>query len=260
MEENAGRADGPMVLPRAFSLLRLLANEAQGLNLSEVATRLNVPKSSLSTTLRGLVEQQYLTRKGPLYYLGSQAYSLASAILAGRTIRQIARPFMEQTLKDCGETVLLAVLDSDLQNATYIDFLESEKSVRFAVNIGTRRPLFACAAGRLLLAYQSADARKVYYKKADLIKQNDEKIIDSEKIESIVKQVRRTGVSISIGDYSADAAGFSSPIYNSQGEVIAALVIGVPVSRGKRERRSLSQIVKSAAHSISEVLGYKGGE
>ena len=116
-----------MVLPRAFSLLRLLAEEPQGMNLSGMAAYLDVPKSSLSSTLKALTDQGYLSRKGTLYFLGSEAYGLASTILAGRTIRQIARPYIEQTMENTGETVLLAQLDVDGKFASYIDTVESDK-------------------------------------------------------------------------------------------------------------------------------------
>lgn len=51
-----GKTDGPMALGRAMSLLRLLSGHPDGLNLSTLATALDVPKSSLLSTLTGLTE------------------------------------------------------------------------------------------------------------------------------------------------------------------------------------------------------------
>lgn len=87
MSKSPSRSEGPMVFPRAFALLRLLADTQQGLTLSAIATSLEAPKSSLSSTLKALTDQGFLSRKGTLYFLGGEAHSLASTILAGRTIR-----------------------------------------------------------------------------------------------------------------------------------------------------------------------------
>ena len=89
-----GKTDGPMALGRAMSLLRLLSNHADGLNLSTIATTLDVPKSSLLSTLNGLTEQGYLARKGSLYFIGEETWSLASALTAGRSLRKVARPIL----------------------------------------------------------------------------------------------------------------------------------------------------------------------
>ena len=99
-----------MVLPRAFALLRLLAGNPSGMNLSSVSAELDVPKSSLSSTLKALTDQGYLNRSGTLYSLGSEAFSLASVIVAGRSLRQVARPYLERTMEQTGETVLLSIL------------------------------------------------------------------------------------------------------------------------------------------------------
>jgi DNA-binding IclR family transcriptional regulator len=248
-----------MVLPRAFALLRLLAEEPVGLNLSSVAANLDVPKSSLSATLKALTEQGFLRRTGSTYTLGSESYSLASVILAGRTIRQISRPHLEEAMTDSGETVLLAVLDSDGQHFTYIDSVESPKSVRYSVSIGTRRPLYATSCGRLFLAHQAEAVRQAYYTAVDMHQVTDKTITTPEALEKLLTEIRDAGISVTLGDYSVDVAGFAAPIFNSDGEMIAALAIGVPVSRGVREEARFREAAIQSAQSISNVFGYTEG-
>jgi DNA-binding IclR family transcriptional regulator len=257
LAKTATRTDGPMVLPRAFALLRLLAEEDSGLNLSAVATKLDVPKSSLSSTLKALTEQNFLSRKGSLYTLGPESYSLASVVLAGRSIRQIARPHLGAAMEDCGETVLLAVLDADQQHFTYIDLVESTKSVRYAVAVGTRRPLYATSCGRLFLAYQSEAQRKAYYGEVKLAPVTEKTVTTRKAMEELLADIREAGVSITLGDFSPDVAGFSTPIFNSEGKMIAALAIAMPVSRGIREEKRFRETAIRFAQSISKVFGYR---
>lgn len=250
------RSDGPMALFRAFALLRLLAEERTGLTLSALSESLNVPKSSLSATLKCLTEQGFLIRKSALYFLGSESYSLASAVLAGRSISQIARPYLERTMESSGETVLLAILDPDMRNFTNIDIVESPKTVRYSVPVGTGRPLYATACGRLFLAYQSATLRQAYLESVELERLTEHTITDPSDLEEMLVGIRQTGVSMTLGDYSPDVAGFSAPIFGANGEMVAALAIGAPVSRGQREQKRYLEEVRGAAQSISKTLGY----
>lgn len=253
------RSEGPMVLPRAFALLRTLSRQPQGLNLSALAVSLRVPKSSLSSTLKALTEQDILTRRGTLYFLGPEAYGLASTILAGRTIRQIARPYLEATSEETGETVLLAELDTDQQNACYIDSVESDKSIRFSVPLAARRPLFTSAAGRVFLAYMTDQQRQVYYDTVKLEKLTNETVTDRAALETILAKVRLDDLAVTMGEYAIDAAGFAVPIRNSDGDIVAALTIGVPVSRAQRERDTYSQAAVKTGAAISKILGYSRG-
>ncbi|WP_294221537.1 IclR family transcriptional regulator [uncultured Shimia sp.] len=251
--------EGPMVLPRAFSLLRLLAEVPHGMNLSDMAARLDMPKSSLSSTLKALTDQGFLARKGALYFLGSEAYALASTILAGRTIRQIARPYLEQTMEETGETVLLSQLDPDQKFASYIDTVESDKSIRFSVPLAARRALYCSSAGRVFLAFMTDRQRASYYDSVSLERMTDKTETDRVELEQVVAEIRQTGVAITMGTYSADAAGFGAPIFNSDGAVTAALTIGVPVSRAERDKQKYIDAAIKTAANISKTLGYSGG-
>lgn len=253
------RSEGPMVLPRAFSLLRLLAAAPQGLNLSALANHLDVPKSSLSSTLKALTEQELLSRRGTLYFLGSESYALASVILAGRTIRQIARPHLEKVQEVTGETSLLAQLDVDSKFITCIDLIESEKTIRYSVPIAARRGLYSSAAGQVFLADLTERARQAYYRDADLDKLTENTATDTAELEKVVAKVREIGVAVTWGTYSPDAVGFAAPVRDSDGALVAALSLGVPLSRAEREQDRYVEVIRDTAADISRILGYRSG-
>ena len=245
-----------MVLPRAFSLLRLLAENPGGLTLSNLSVSLGVPKSSLSSTLNALTDQEMLKRDGSLYFLGPESYSLASVILAGRSIRQIARPYLERAMRESEETILLAVADNDGEHTTYVDVVESLKPVRFTLSIGSRRPLYANASGRLFLAHFTDKALDAYLSKTKLEELTPLAVKNAAELKEKLAVIRENGVSVTLGDYSSDSAGFAAPIYNHDGEMVAAFTIGLPVSRGEREREKLIGIATRQAAEVSKILGY----
>ncbi|MES0825152.1 IclR family transcriptional regulator [Ruegeria sp. SCP11] len=247
-----------MVLPRAFALLRLLANSSDGMTLSNIAADLEVPKSSLSSTLNALADQNFLTRRGTLYTLGSEAYALASVILAGRSIRQISRPYLEQGMKMTGETVLLAQLDQDKQYISYVDTVEPDKSVRLSVPIATRRALYCSAAGQVFLAHMSDQERDKYFDATQMEELTDTTLVKREDLERALDIIRSQGFAMTVGTYYADAAGFACPVYNADDELVASVVVGVPVTRAQKETQRFIDAVVQVGANISKTLGYKG--
>ncbi|WP_152539850.1 IclR family transcriptional regulator [Afipia sp. P52-10] len=253
----SSKGDGPMALGRAMALLRLLSGHPDGLNLSTLAAALNVPKSSLLSTLNGLTELGYLARSGALYVIGEETWSLASALTGARSLRQLARPVLERAVAECGETVLLAELNADRRGFSYIDFVESPKSIRFCARIGEQRPLYPTACGRLFLAHFPEKERERYFKSMTLKPTASKTIASRSKIEALLDNIRATDLSVTMGDYADDAAGFSAPIRNASNTIVAGLTIGAPLSRGQREPDLFSRIVLDSARTISTLLGHR---
>jgi IclR family transcriptional regulator, acetate operon repressor len=243
--------EGPMVLPRAFNLLRLLAEQPAGLTLSELASAVEAPKSTLSVTLKSLANQEVIERKGNIYRLGTEAYSLASAILAGRTLPQICRPYLERAVEQCGESALLAVIDSKRKELIYIEIVEPEKDIRYSVDIGTRRPLHSTACGRVFLAYASVPERKSYLSDVSASE------CDPESLAERLRQIRETSLSVTLGEYNAEVAGFAAPVFGVDGELVGAVTLALPLTRGEREGELFSTTVLQASRSISRVLGHQ---
>lgn len=257
-KKNAGRKDMPMVLPRAFALLRLLAKHREGLSLSAISAELSAPKSSLSSTLRALSSEGYLRLQGTMYMLGPETFSLASAVLEGQTLIQIARPILEDLARESGETALLATLDSDRCHMTYVDIAESSDPIKYSVPIGTRRPLYATAGGQMFLAWFSDDERAKYWQETELVSFSSSTVLDAKLIESRLPEVRDNDISITRGEYSDQATGFACPIRDAKNELVAVLVTGAPTSRVQNSSKNYAGILVDAAGRISRTLGGNG--
>lgn len=198
-----------------------------------------------------------LARDGQLYRLGGEAFALASMIVAGRGLRQTVRPVLEQICQETGETVLFGVPSGDGRTITYSDFVESPKSIRFAVEVGAKRPYYASACGLVILAHQLAGERDAYLTQSYRPALTERTMIDQDQLNARLYTIREEGIAVTLGDYSPDAAGFAAPVRDSQGRVIAALSIGVPVTRGEREADQLCDAAKRGAKTLSRMLGFR---
>ena len=103
--------------------------------------------------LRPIVAEGYLARTNGRYMLGPRMHKLAAEILHARRYPRVVRPYLEALAERTQETVYVAALDPEMKVATFIDMIESQRTIKFGLPIGFTRPLYATAAGSLLLAF-----------------------------------------------------------------------------------------------------------
>src|SRR5581483_11303014 len=90
---------------RALDILEILADRQAGLTLTECATRLKAPKSSVSALLHTLRRRGYLNQdpsKGT-YHLGLRLWELGHAFKLEEELARQAEPIMQGVVDDIDE-------------------------------------------------------------------------------------------------------------------------------------------------------------
>ncbi len=252
-EDTATRA-----LDRAFRLYETLRASGRGMTLAELSVALATPKSSLLRLLRALVQRGHLLVHDGRYALGPEIFRFAAGIIAQRRFPGAIRPQMLALSQSTRETVYIASLDREAGMVTYADVIESPQLVRYAVAPGVRRPLYCSSAGRLLLAYESEAWRNAYLRRTKLRPLTDRTIVDAGALRAELEHIRREGIAVSIGEAVPDAAGIAAPIFGSDGQVIAALMVGGPADRIARDLPQLRPLLIEASNAASAVMGGTG--
>ena len=224
------------------------------MTLARLSNELNSPKSSLLMLLRPLVSKGYLMHDGGLYQLGPAIYRLAADILSTRSFTKLIRPFMRQLVANSQESVYIAVLDKQAQCVTYVEGIDSPQAVRYMAPLGSPRPLYCSAAGRLLLAYEDDKWRDQYVRKVKLKPMTKSTMTNRTELRKELERIRKSGLAISVGEAVPGAAGLAAPVFDVQGRVAAALLIGAPVDRFERERPTLQKLIKDAAAQASGMM------
>ena len=256
----APRADGsPMAVARVLRLLRILADHPAGLALTPLCVAINAPKTSVLSLLRGLMAHGYLQHDDAIYGLGPESFSLGTSLVSARSLDVVAMPFLREAVARSGETALIARIDRTAGQLIYSPIIESTRTIRYAVPVGTTRPLFASSAGRVLLAFQDEAWRREYLQSTDLRAMTEHTVTDRKQLARIVEQIRVSGVAITIGEVTPDVAGFSAPIFEPGGGVNAALIVAAPIERGRAAAADLQRLVVELAANISRALGYRAG-
>jgi len=255
-EDTGGEREangGPRSVTRLLALFDALSHAREGVSLAELSTMLESPKSSLLNLLRPLVAEAYLIHSGGRYRLGPSVFRLASGVLDAWQLPKRVHPCMEELAARTGESVLLSVMDSDKGTMTYVDIVHSPQPVRYQIALGTVRPLYASAAGRVLLAYAEEAWRQRYL--ADV--QFDTPLVAPMSRVALgreLEQIRQEGLTWSIDGFMVGLSSVAAPVFDAAGTCIASLNIAGPSERFRSELEARKAALRECAADASRAI------
>src|SRR5262249_7938324 len=148
---------------------------------------------------------------------------------ASFSLERIVMPALRALVAETKESAAYHVRQGDVRICLHR--VDSPLPISYHVQVGEILPLNRGAGGRLLSAFSGAKG-------------------------ALYERIRKEGVAAMVGDRSPDLAGISAPVFLAQGALAGAATLTMPTSRFRREHVAL---VKEAARSISEKLGYRAG-
>lgn len=259
-EGVGARAASPQSVTRVVRLLEALCASSEPLSLADLSRRLATPKSSLAALLRGLAEEDFVIGADGTWRLGPGAFGLGSALAEARRRLQssdLIRDGMRRLCAATGETVLFAVGDGEGDQLTYVDMVESRNVVRYSVSVGDRRPLYATAGGRALLATCSQDATDSYLRRLSAQAFTPATLVDRKALAAAIADAREQGVAQTVDQAADGVTGTASAIRDAAGLVLGALVVAAPTPRAQGRLEDLARLVRQEAADISRSLGFR---
>ncbi|SFH72493.1 transcriptional regulator, IclR family [Collimonas sp. OK307] len=239
----------------ALALLLLVA-QSPGHGVTELSVMSGNTKARTFRLLYTLEQRGLLHREGdtPTYHLGYKALYLGVAAQEQVSLVRVARSHLRDIGGICNENVQVRVRDG--LETVCVARWESTQAVRVHTDVGNRRPLYAGASGKVLLAHAPPQVQQALFDSA-LTRLTDNTIIDRTLLEQELQQVLAQGYSVSYGERSSGAVAIAAPIMDADGAVIAALGIAGPASRITAEHLpGLIDLVVQRAGDLSLGLGY----
>ena len=245
-------------LDRAFDIVELLSRESGGLNLTDIAARVDLNKSTAYRILASLQKRGYVEKReqSKVYRLGLEFIELSSAFLNSLELKTEAQPMLNQLSKQTGQTVFMAIIQG--KDVVYIDKVESFNSLRRYQIIGKRMPLYATSLGKSLLTGMT-DAEITRLFDGTQFEKITPHTIDN--IPDLLKEVeltRRRGWSHDNQENELGTMCVGAPVYDYRNMVVAAVSVawemeGVPNLDLKR----VAALVIEATQEISNRMGYR---
>ena len=243
-------------IERAVSILGAFTADDPELGVTDISDRLGLHKSTVHRFLvnleaAGLLERN--TRNGR-YRLGLRLFELGGLVLQQMNLWDEALPFLEQLVRESGETGQLAVLDQG--EAIYIERVEARRALRVPAAMGRGYPAHATSHGKILLAYQPPESVREIIRQRGLSRFTQNTITEEWALEQELARIRQQGYAIDSEEYEDGLRCVGAAIFDHTGHAIAAIGIGGPVTRVTPARvDELAELVMRAAKGLSRRMG-----
>ena len=212
---------------RAARILDRLAHSRTPMTLAEIASELDIPKSTAYTILRDLASESFVTVSSPpAYSIGLRAFEVGSAHLRASGTAGAVAPELARLTRALNITSHYAVLDG-----TEVLYLCKEDpptlGIQLASAIGARLPSHLTAVGKACLAWLEADCLPGHVELAT--RGADGQTISLPALTAELAQIRVQGFATDDAAAAAGIQGVAAPVFGLTGLKGA---IGVSLLRG----------------------------
>lgn len=249
--EKPAIKSGIQVISRAARILRALEDQPQGLSLGEIATRVDLPRSTVQRIVTALAEEQLLIAATPKSRVKLGPALIRLALATNNEIDQIAHPYMADLCRKINETVDLAVIQG--KTAVFIDQLLGSHRLRTFSAIGEQFPLHCTACGKALLSTLTDD-KLTWHLRQDLEVYTEHTITDEAIIRAEIEQVRRMGVAFDEEEHAEGVSAISAAFIDPLGRPFA-ISIPVPTPRFERNKDRFIAALINCRDQIVSTLG-----
>ena len=247
-------AESNRTLLRGLNMLELLSEHPDGLELHEIASALELPKSSAHNLVQTLLAAKYV-RLTPAsrYQLTLKCFEVGSATVQAMDATQILRQYMHKAFAECNETMHCGVLSGE--RVLYIDKIESTRSIRMASHVGITMPLHATAMGKAFLAAMSdAEVRRLLGD-GPLERLTEHTVTDPAALIRQLQEIRLRGWASENEENAESVCCLGVAICDRDGHPVYALSVSVPAFRMTEELAGqYGPLLLKAKRKIERVL------
>jgi len=240
---------------RVMDIIELLADEPNGLPLSDIARRLEMPKSAANRLLSSLVNRGIAVQDdaSQRYRLTVKLAALGFRVLAGAGTSDICQPSLDRLATRTGELVRLALVEGD----TLFWIAKSQgalSGLRYDPDLGRAVVLHATATGKAWLSTMSDEAASSLVKKRGYVvpARFGKPVVRDEA--SLIKELAATrarGYGVAIEEGEPGTCAMARAILGRDGMAVGTVSIAGPTSRFMPER--MKEVAPDLAATVSEI-------
>ena len=215
-------------IERAFAVLGALADGPLG--VTEVADRVDLPKSTAARLLGSLVHEGAVEQVpgGTGYRIGARIVTLGAGVRPTGSLVALARPRLVELAARVGETAGLSIPDGFLVH--YVDQVDGTHPVGVRDWTGTRFPLHAVASGLVLLAHMHPADVDAFLAEP-LERYTATTVVDPAAIRERVRRVQLDGYAWTRDEIADGISSVAAALADEDGEVVAAVHLHGPSYR-----------------------------
>jgi DNA-binding IclR family transcriptional regulator len=238
---------------KALEAQEILKRSPSALTLAEMASRLNLTKSSALRILHTLEASKYLQRTEDGRYASRENGARKVSEEFVERLIQAAKAPLRELVREFRETVGLGVLFEN--HIEVVAVVESPELIRMGNTLGRILPPHASALGKCITAFQSEARRERLLRSYGVVRVTQNTIVDELKLKEEFERIASRGYSTDEEESTLQGHCFGAPITSPDGEVVAAISISPLLSRVPvRGRDKMIAAIVHSARKISEFL------
>ncbi len=239
---------------RTINILEIIASNAKGITLSEIAAELDMPITSANDIVKALLETdmiEIIDERSKLYGIGVKAYYIGNTFISNTNLVDKAKPIVEELTNQLNKTVFIG--KEVKERITYIYKCEAKDTLVTTCPIGSRTYLHTTSLGKCILANDSELLERILNK--GLIQKTSHSITDSGKLLEEIEKVKKNGYAVDNQEQDEYLLCIGAPIFDQNNKVIAAISVSGLYSENINIEYE-ANVVREKALMISKKMGY----
>lgn len=252
---------GTQAVQRALMVLKAFTDAQPELGLTALSRAVGLNKATTYRLVTALESEGLIVKSpsGDHYRLGPELIALGVRAMRSSDVRAASRPQLEALARLTGETATLEVMAGS--DVLILDEVIGSHLVSATHWIGTRWHAYATSTGKAMLAHMpptqlpAARLRNLLPARMTIAGQGTRTRAD---FYQELEKVRTDGFAANLEELEAGFAAVGAPVFNHDGQVIAAISIGGPRTRfTDKVIKQLGPRVKASAARISQQMGFR---
>ena len=241
------------LVDRALKALELISREPQGMSVSELSQKLDIPASSAHRVLAGLKDNHFVTQNEETkkYHISYKIFNLCSAVREQDSLIALSRPYMRKLSQEIQKTVILCVMSGD--RLLNLDCVENSDASIYMVKTGKEMPLYSTSAGRVFAAYMPMDRAMRIFERTARRQETPYTKTDLKELLAELQRIRRQGYAVIDEELQVGVQGVACPLQDGAGRVVAALALTTVKSKNSVDEAMISRL-KFYAGEISKEI------
>src|SRR3954469_7211143 len=222
-------AEGMAGLAKGLAIIEAFDRNRRQLSISEAAQLTATSPASARRCLLTLEALGYLSFDGKFFRPTPRMVRLGAAYLETAPLALLARSHLLAAREELGESISLAVLESD--ESVFVARAEAGRIVSAGVRLGARLPAHASATGRVLLGALPDNEVDAVLARADLRGTTARTLTTAEAIRQRVRRARDEGGAYTDEELEVGIRTMAVPVRDSAGRLQAAMSAAAFASR-----------------------------
>lgn len=237
-------------LARGLAVLRAFDDDQSRMSLAAVAARSGLSRAAARRLVLTLQHLGYVRADGREFTLTPRVLELGFGFLGSLKLGDVAQPLMEDLSHRVGESCSISVLDG--QSIVYVARVPVRKVMTVSLGVGARLPAFCSSMGRVLLSGLAEAELGSWLRQAPLTAHTIHTVTDPDRLQRLIADVREQGYAYVEQELELGLCSVAVPVYNRQGQVAAALNVGMRFHADARRR--IDEVLIPALQETAQAL------